>query len=92
MLDQKFIELTLVGYGLRLKKIQEYLMNDPNVTFRKHMITNFIKRNNVRARTRQRNCERSKEPFCSDLIKMAFNYKISSNTKWQKRQLREKVG
>ena len=53
----------------RARKIQRQLTDDPNATVRKHVITNFIKRNNVRMRTRQRNRKRSKESFRNDLMK-----------------------
>ena len=63
ILDQNVIELTF-------RKIQRHLTSDPSVTVRKHVITNFVKRNNVRMRTRQRNRRRSKESFGSDLMKL----------------------
>ena len=39
------------------------MTNDPEVIVRKHVIVNFLKRNNIRMRARQRNRNKSKESF-----------------------------
>lgn len=62
ILDQNVIELTF-------RKIQRHLTSDPIVAVRKHVIINFVKKNNVRMRIRQRN-RGSKESFRSDLMKL----------------------
>ena len=43
------------------------MTNDPDVVVRKHVIVNFIKRNNIRMRARQRNRNKSKESFRESL-------------------------
>ena len=62
ILNQNVIELTF-------RKIQRHLTSDPIAAVRKHVIINFVKKNNVRMRIRQRN-RGSKESFRRNLMKL----------------------
>ena len=43
--------------------------NDPSVSIRKHVVVNFLKKNNIRMRAKQRNRQLSKESYREDLMK-----------------------
>ena len=66
----KYHRLNFGWLWSKARKTRKGLANDPNITVSKHVKTNFIKKNDVRMRTRQGNWEISKELFCSDLMKL----------------------
>ena len=47
----------------KMRVLYKEMTSDPEVVVHKHMIVNFIKRNNIRMRARQRNRNKSKESF-----------------------------